>query len=538
MSSALLASLQQCLPEPLSKFGSAYFYTGALLLLTLVIAFSSKKDKIKLPGPRPWPIVGNLLQIGEDAALTYHEWSKIYGPVFKVTLGEREIVVVNSAAAAKELFTDQGNVYISRPFFHTFHKVVSSTAGFTIGTSPWDESCKRKRKAAASALNRPAVQTYVPIIDLEALCLIDDLYNDSQHGKLAIDPYAYLQRFALNTSLVVNYGTRLEKVGDKLLKEIVEVETYVANFRSVSGTPSDYVPLLRYLPTVGGRAAKFAKEVRARRDVYMARLLDECKRHVEAGTDIPCITGNIIKDPEAKLTDLELSSICLSMVSAGLDTLANTFIWSIGFLAQHPEIQDKAYRAMYDVYGDAIPDSSEETVDYITALHKECSRYFSILKLSLPRATLGDSEYRGVKIPDGTTVFLNAWAIHHDQERYGPDYDVFRPERFLEPEEQNLQSHYSYGAGRRLCAGVHLANRELYIAFCKLIYFFKIEKSQVEGEAEFDINPATACANPKGLSSAPKPFKVRFVPRDEERIRAWIDEEKCRTEIQLARKVE
>jgi len=42
--------------------------------------------------------------------------------------------------------------------------VVSSTAGFTIGTSPWDDSCKRKRKAAATALNRPAVQSYVPII--------------------------------------------------------------------------------------------------------------------------------------------------------------------------------------------------------------------------------------------------------------------------------------------------------------------------------------------------------------------------------------
>ncbi|EPQ31840.1 uncharacterized protein PFL1_00039 [Pseudozyma flocculosa PF-1] len=541
--SSLLDAVQARLPEPLSSLSPIAFYTTALVLVTLAVGLSSRREKIKLPGPRPWPIVGNLLQVGEDAALTYHEWSKIYGPVFKVTLGEREVVVVNSAAAAKELFNDLGSVYISRPLFHTFHKVVSSTAGFTIGTSPWDESCKRKRKAAATALNRVAVQGYVPIIDMETLCLIEDIYKDSDQGRTAINPYAYLQRFALNTSLVVNYGTRLEKVGDKLLQEIVEVETYVANFRSVSGTPSDYVPLLRYLPSFGGgggggATARFAQEVRKRRDVYMDRLLDDCKRHVRAGTDIPSITGNILKDPEAKLSDAELSSICLSMVSAGLDTLANTFIWSVGYLAQHPDIQDKAYQAMYDVYGGAIPDSTEEKVEYITALHKECSRFFSVLKLSLPRATLGDSEYRGVAIPDGTTVFLNAWAIHHDAERYGADYAVFRPERFLDPREANLQSHYSFGAGRRMCAGVHLANRELYIAFCKLIHFFRILPSDRDDERAFDIDPATACANPRGLSSTPKPFKVRFVPRDEAGIRAWIDDEKTKTEVKLARKVE
>ncbi|MCO5563418.1 hypothetical protein L7F22_017060 [Adiantum nelumboides] len=230
------------------------------------------------------------------------------------------------------------------------------------------------------------------------------------------------------------------------------------------GSASDYVPLLRLPPSFLGGSSNSGKaaETRRRRDRYMNALLDDLKERVARGTDIPCITGNIIKDPEAKLTDLELSSICLSMVSAGLDTLANTFIWSVGYLAQHPEFQERAYAAIRDVYHGDIPDSTREDVEYITALHKECSRFFSVLKLSLPRATLGESEYRGVRIPDGTTVFLNAWAIHHDAERYG-DFDVFRPERFLEASEASQQAHYSFGAGRRMCAGVHLANRELSV---------------------------------------------------------------------------
>ncbi|PWN53131.1 putative cytochrome P450 monooxygenase/Phenylacetate hydroxylase [Violaceomyces palustris] len=529
--------MQQSLPYPLSSLDTNVLLVLVTVGVVLIVSSLNTGGKIKLPGPRPWPVVGNLLQIGEDAAITYAEWAKVYGPVFKVVLGEREVVVVNSAAAAKELFIDQGSTYISRPMFHTFHKVVSSTAGFTIGTSPWDESCKRKRKAAATALNRVYVQTYVPIIDSETLSLIEELYKDTDKGRLAINPFAYLQRLALNVSLVVNYGSRLDKVGDGLLKEIVEVETEVAQFRSVSGTPSDYIPLLRYLPSLtrGGTKEK-AVEIRKRRDRYMNLLLDDLKERVKKGTDIACITGNILKDPEAKLNDMELSSICLSMVSAGLDTLANTLIWSMGFLAKHPEIQEKAYRAMYDVYKGDIPDSSEEKVDYITALHKECSRYFSIIKLSLPRATLGDSQYRGVHIPDGTTVFLNAYAIHNDEERY-EDAKAFRPERYLEKKEENLQAHYSFGAGRRMCAGVHLANREMYIAFCKIIYFFKILPSDVKGEEDFDICPETACANPRGLSHAPKDFKIRFVPRDRSTIEEWIASEKNRAELQMAAEI-
>lgn len=168
---------------------------------------------------------------------------------------------------------------------------------------------------------------------------------------------------------------------------------------------ADYIPILRYFKSSKGQS--LAVSARKRRDVYMDKLLNDLKAKIASGTDIPCITGNVIKNPEAKLTDLELSSICLSMVSAGLDTLANTMIWSVGYLATRPDIQERAYNEIYKVYQGAIPDSSEETVDYITALHKECSRFFSVLKLALPRETQGDSEYKSHKIPDGTTVFLN-----------------------------------------------------------------------------------------------------------------------------------
>lgn len=114
-------------------------------------------------------------------------------------MGYKRVVIANSYQAVKELWIDNQSALISRPMLYTFHTVVSSSQGFTIGTSPWDESCKQRRKAAATALNRPAVASYMPIVDLESKCSIRDLYVDSNRGENEINPKPYFQRFALNT---------------------------------------------------------------------------------------------------------------------------------------------------------------------------------------------------------------------------------------------------------------------------------------------------------------------------------------------------
>lgn len=213
--------------------------------------------------------------------------------------GQR-IVFANTFDSVRYLWIQNQSALISRPTLHTFHTVVSSSQGFTIGTSPWDESCKQRRKAAATALNRPAVQTYMPIIDLESNVSIRELLEDSGDGKTDIDPIAYFQRFALNTSLTLNYGSRIDgKIDDELLKEICEVERVVSNFRSTSNNWQDYIPLLRLFP----RANTEAVEYRERRDKYLTFLLNKLKKQIAEGTDKPCITGNILKDPEAKLNE-------------------------------------------------------------------------------------------------------------------------------------------------------------------------------------------------------------------------------------------
>src|SRR5579859_6699105 len=115
-------------------------------------------------GPEIWPCLSSQV------------FRKSTSGVDGFRMGSKRVVIANSYQSVKELWIDNQSALISRPMLYTFHTVVSSSQGFTIGTSPWDESCKQRRKAAATALNRPAVASYMPIVDLESKCSIRDLY--------------------------------------------------------------------------------------------------------------------------------------------------------------------------------------------------------------------------------------------------------------------------------------------------------------------------------------------------------------------------
>lgn len=116
-----------------------------------------------IPGPTGIPLLGNLHQIKTTSPPEqYRLWSLKYGPLFQIQLGNLPILVINNAEVAKNLLIRESAAFNSRPLFYVFHKFVSKEIT-SIGTSPWDESCKKRRKAAASALNVVQVDSYAPV---------------------------------------------------------------------------------------------------------------------------------------------------------------------------------------------------------------------------------------------------------------------------------------------------------------------------------------------------------------------------------------
>ncbi|KAK9240064.1 cytochrome P450 [Lipomyces kononenkoae] len=479
----------------------------SLVLYIVINEFT--RASLRVPGfdgPLGYPLVGNIPQIRHNASEKYRGWAKKFGPIFQIQLGNIPVLVVNSAAAAQKVFVTNSQATISRPIFYTFHKVVSTTAGFTIGTSPYDESLKRRRKAAASALNRPSVQSYVPHIDLETKEFIKDAFEIGGKGMLAVDPLPLIQRLSLNLSLTLNWGTRIDSVNDPLFHEITEVEEYVSRFRSTTGNKQDYIPLLRLNPFSGQSA--LAKNMRARRDVYLSRMNRELDERIAKMTYKPCIQASVLLDSDAKLDSTELMSISLTMVSGGLDTITTLVAWSLPLLAKRPDIQKKAYAAIREFFTerDVLCDPVEDQkCAYIVALVRELLRLYTPLRLALPRAAERDFFVDGKLVPKGTVIFLNAWACNMDPDVW-PDPEEFRPERFLEKSGGQI---FTYGQGSRMCAGYMLGNRELYLLFMRIISAFEILEHE-----PVDIDPLTGLSDPTSLVSTPKQYKVIFRPRD------------------------
>ncbi|EEP80860.1 conserved hypothetical protein [Uncinocarpus reesii 1704] len=460
-----------------------------------------------LNGPKGFPLIGNLSQIRVNAAEQYRKWSKQYGPVYQIQLGNIPVIVVNSAAAAKVLFGQNAQALSSRPEFYTFHKVVSNTAGTTIGTSPFSESLKRRRKGAASALNRPSVQTYVPHLDLESKDFVAELMKYGKAGRVAVDPMPMIQRLSLSLALTLNWGIRMASQEEDLFAEITHVEDEISRFRSTTGNLQDYIPLLRLNPFSVG--SKKAAEMRDRRDKYLKYLNSGLEDRMAKNEHKPCIQANVMLDKEARLNNIELTSISLTMLSGGLDTITTLVAWSIALLAQRPDIQDKAAAAIKEYHSvdqplcDAMDD---QRCEYIVALVRECLRYYTVLRLALPRTSIKDITYQGKVIPKGSVFFLNAWACNMDPDVWS-DPEVFRPERWLEQPDAPM---FTYGVGYRMCAGSLLANRELYLVFLRTLNCFRIEP---DGKVEWD--PISGNSDPTSLVAIPKKYKVKFVPKKE-----------------------
>ncbi len=171
---------QETLGENLGLFIVIMF--SIFLVATLHTRFS-RKIRCLPPGPWPWPIMGNLLMLGEHPHLTLTHWAEKYGPLMHLQLGSINTVVASSPTMAKEFLKTQDHVFQYRPSSLAF-KILSKNCSMGVIS---DLALQHIRKICTNELfTSKRIQSFQPMRTKEIRETIKDIYKEAIEGK-AVD---------------------------------------------------------------------------------------------------------------------------------------------------------------------------------------------------------------------------------------------------------------------------------------------------------------------------------------------------------------
>ena len=328
---------------------------------------------------------------------------------------------------------------------------------------------------------------------------------------------------------------------DPKLKQLFEGFNEFAEINQ-TGTAAliDFYPPLRWLPNflvpTQQRAINLFKK---EKQLYVGHWLN-AKSSIKDGTARPCFCVDMARVQEKEgFSDDQAGYISGTLLEAGSDTTSSTLYGFVQAMVCFPDAQKKAQEEIDRVVGpDRLPTMDDEpNLQYIRGMVKETLRWCPTTILgAVPHAVTRDDEYMGYHIPKGAGVLNNVYAIHMDPSRH-PDPRRFDPDRYKD-DIQNAadaasnpdgtkRDHFTFGAGRRICQGMHVAERSLFLGMSRMLWGFDI-KPAVDKSGK-PIIPDTNLYT-QGFVCMPEEFQASITPRSAERAeiirKEWKEAEK------------
>ncbi|KAJ5731666.1 uncharacterized protein N7483_006174 [Penicillium malachiteum] len=177
------------------------------------------------------------------------------------------------------------------------------------------------------------------------------------------------------------------------------------------------------------------------------------------------------QNPE-KITDYHLLIMGQSNVTAGSDTTAISLSGIMWYLLQNFEALDKLRQEIQEFTQQGrcsheITFKETQEMPYLQAVMKEALRMHAATGLPMWRVVPeGGAQLSGRFFPAGTTVGVNSWVAHYDEQVF-PNAQKFLPERWLEAEtepeklKEMNQMYMPFGLGSRTCLGKHISILEM-----------------------------------------------------------------------------
>ncbi|OZJ03717.1 hypothetical protein BZG36_03313 [Bifiguratus adelaidae] len=490
--------------------------TAAALLAAYAIWRRSTKPSYKgakaLPQPPTLPLLGNVHLIGNDPLKCFEYYAQKLGPIFRFDLGSQRWVIINDAAIAYELTSKRGALYNSRPTRNPFEDIVTHHFK-SLASSPYGEEWRKRRRIFMDALGARRLPKYQEYIDLEAEHLFSNIAKTQQQPT---SPLPFIQLFTYNVIIKVLIDERFPSPDDPWVVREMEIGEKMFEFVSPTGNLAQIFPILGFLPQtwVGYReedVQALSKEGYSRFETMIARL----KKRLDSGEDVHCFCRDILeKEAQGELDHEEVLTMMGVTIGAGYETTSTTVTWWIAEMANHPETQARVFAELKGRVGARKFPTYEEALElpYLNATIRETMRLHPAGPFAVPHLVMDDDVYQDYHIPKDYTVILNVYGMNRDPNRFVNPTE-FKPERYLDVYQPSSalangkpddRDHTTFGFGRRVCAGMHLAERELLVVTSVIASNFMIEP--VDGPIDTEHFKL-------GLAMSALPYNVKFIPR-------------------------
>lgn len=484
---------------------SHLLFTAALAVVFSVSIFclligrkkGRRSNKLNLPpGPRGWPVVGNLFQVALSGKQFIHYVRDLvpeYGPIFTLYMGTRTLIVVTGADLVHEALIEKGQLFASRPAENPTRTIFSSNK-FTVNSAVYGAEWRSLRRNMVSgmlsstrlkefhATRTNAMDRFIDRIRVEA---------EENVGGVWVLRNA---RFAVFCILIAMcFGVDLDE------EDIVCIDAVMKTVL-ITLTPrmDDYLPLLQPF---------FSKQRALALDV----------RRLQIETIVPLINRRraILKNPgdhqsalpfsyldslldlrvdgrKSPPTDTELVTLCSEFINGGTDTTATAIEWGIARLIENPSIQSKLHEEISSVAGEgrSVNEKDIEEMPYLQAFVKELLRKHPPTYFSLTHAAVETAKLGGYDIPANANLEIYLPTISEDP-RLWTEPENFKPERFLTGGENADMTGVTavkmipFGAGRRICPGLAMGTLHISLMMARMVQEFEWRAHPGEPKLDF-----------------------------------------------------
>ncbi|CAL5207892.1 unnamed protein product [Lathyrus oleraceus] len=440
------------------------FFLFTFIFLKLLHSLLTKQHNLP-PGPRGLPIIGNLHQLGQKPHQTLTNLSKTHGPIMTLKLGQITTVVMSSSETAKSVLQIQDQYLSNRTVPDAMRG--ANHDNYSLPFIPLCQRWKDLRKTCNNLLfSNKNLDSNQTLRHKKLLELSNNIYvSAAKFEAVNIGRLAFKTTINMlsNTIYSVDFVQSSDKAGEfKELVTNIMMEVGRANV-------ADCFPVLKIFDPVG---------IRRRTGEYFGKLLDNFRGLVDERLKMRKLKGyygksdmldTMLNDENnnGEMYEDKIERLSVDLFVAGTDTVTSTVEWAMAELLRNPNVMSKAKSELNQLIGkgNLVEESDIAKLPYLQAIVKETFRLHPAVPLLLPRKAEIELEINGYKVPKGAQVLVNVWAIGRDPNLWD-NPNEFLPERFLGSDIDFKGRNFEltpFGSGRRICPGLPLAIRVLFL---------------------------------------------------------------------------